>query len=368
MLTRKEFDLLSRIEQIRLIDRELTKQPEPETVFGADQSKAKLIYHHLVQRTHPDYFTDLPEATASAVSATALLNLAWGKYNYHEVNHLAVVTPRTEIKLGPTVYSVEKLLGSGDFTDIYLALDQAGNRYVIKIAREAGDTPLIENEVKTLNHLNKSFGDDHTYRLKTVFRQDDRMGEIFTYNPVAFPDPAHLYTLTDIGNEYRHALPFRHLGWLWRRLMALLVYVHDFDVIHAAITPDNILVNPINHNLLLIDWTYSLRQREPLRLISSTWRSHYPPEVFNHQPLTLKADLFMAAKVMQWVTNVMPPPLNDYFNWCVNDNFNRRPDNARTAFNDWNTLIFDRLKWKRNEFIPLDYDPDAPQIDWRWWH
>jgi hypothetical protein len=63
-----------------------------------------------------------------------------------------------------------------------------------------------------------------------------------------------LYTLVEVRRQFPNGLPPEHIAWIWRRLLTVLGFAHANKIVHAAVLPEHVLIEPREHKLVLIDW------------------------------------------------------------------------------------------------------------------
>src|SRR5262249_7293983 len=106
------------------------------------------------------------------------------------------------------------------------------------------------------------------------------------------------FTLLDLLKGYGKPLELAHAYWIYRRLLLTIAMAQMRGYVHAAVTPDHLLIYPEAHGLILIDWCNACRLNgERIRFIDPRFETWYPPEVFQKQPVNLTTDLYMAGKV-----------------------------------------------------------------------
>ena len=90
------------------------------------------------------------------------------------------------------------------------------------------------------------------------------------------------------------------MAWMWRRILVALGFAHVNGIIHGAVLPANILIQPEEHGLMLeIGSTPSaLRQENILSHIDPDFATWYPPEIAKNEVPTFGMDINMSAKLM----------------------------------------------------------------------
>jgi len=182
--------------------------------------------------------------------------------------------------------------------------------------------------------------------------------------------PQELYTLGEVRAAYPDWLDPRHVAWIWRRLLSVLGFVHGQDVIHCAVLPMHVLIEPADHKLLLIDWCGAVGQasqsRHPVTILAGGYRGWYKREGALREPPTPGLDIALGARCMiellggdgelaQFPVNV-EPGLQRYFTRCVGGDSSIRPD-AWKLLDDFDRLI--EAMWGPRQFLPLAIPPKA---------
>ena len=130
-------------------------------------------------------------------------------------------------------------------------------------------------------------------------------GDLIEYHSACYCGDAHLRewptTLNEIRAEYPAGLHCRHVAWIWRRILTILGFAHAKDVVHAAVLPEHILIEPKEHKLLLIDWCCAAMNWQhntaPIPLTAG-YRDWYACESALGQPPTPRLDVAFAARCM----------------------------------------------------------------------
>ena len=105
------------------------------------------------------------------------------------------------------------------------------------------------------------------------------------------------------------------MAWMWRRLLIALGFAHTCGMIHGAVLPSHVLIQPEQHGLVLIDWSYAVSNPatgDYIPAIVTEYQAWYPAEVLAKEPPSPSTDLYMGAMCMIYllggdpVTGAMP--------------------------------------------------------------
>lgn len=95
-------------------------------------------------------------------------------------------------------------------------------------------------------------------------------------------------------------------AWMWRRLLWALDYAHGRGIVHGAVLPQNVMILPAQHGLVLTDWAYSVRKRAgtypALTAIVGAQRDWYPGSVLAKKNAEPRVDITMAARSFTYLT------------------------------------------------------------------
>ncbi len=273
---------------------------------------------------------------------------------------VAVATPTR-------VYSVSKLLTKDDICTVYKCAFKADDQEwtgMFRIATDPLDNDLVEQEAKTLYHLQSAHNFDQ-FRpflpsvLESFLYSDStgipaRQVNILTMH-AHIASPSELFNLEEVRGYYTGGIHPKDMAWMWRRLLNVLGFVHNSGVIHGAVLPPYVLIEPKDHKLALTGWGFSVRFPKsgtgiPMTAISMPYESWYPPEIKAKQVPTPAADLYLAARTMMYLIGTDPlrddpshhtlePELGKYFARFFHENPVRRPQSAWDALDEFDQLI-----------------------------
>lgn len=339
----------------------LERATTPEDVFGKlagtpeEMLEAgRAIFRQIAKVTHPDRYTGTAEWTRANLAFTLLARL-WEQARTKIVSGTygsrSAFTPFT-LHTSTATYTVERLLTRGDICALYAGHAAGGGPRLLKIPSQPEDNDLLANEARILKHLQAS-ADYAELRyfvaqlVESFAYQEKCSGITRQINVLEHIDG--LYTLKEVRAAYPQGVDPRDMAWMWRRLLVALGFAHASGVIHGAVLPIHILIQPREHGVVLIDWCYAAREGERISAISSAYRAWYPAEVFAHEEPLPSLDIAMAARCMfellggdplkQTLPERIPWQLASYLQGCTLANPRRRPQDARRLLSDFDELI-----------------------------
>lgn len=223
----------------------------------------------------------------------------------------------------------------------------------IKLARNSNDNDLIVNEIKALKLIHKS-ADESEYgcyvpELVDYFKVKDGL----VRQAVATPLLDGFYSITQVHGKYPKGIPTLDAIWMWRRLLVVLGFAHDQGVIHGAVLPQNVMIHPGYHGVVLVDWCYcSIKQDNqylPIKVIVADNKYWYPQEVVKKLPPTGATDIMLAARTMIYVLggdpvsgllpDSVPRPIRAFIKGCLIKNQAMRPNNAWLLLQEFDELL-----------------------------
>lgn len=167
-------------------------------------------------------------------------------------------------------------------------------KLVLKVAYEPSDNDLLLDEVRTLRLFEgvQSPQRKHLPELVDQFQTPDgRVGTILRF--------IKGHTLAAIRDRYPQGIPGQHAVWILSRLLSGLGFAHSRGIIHGNVEPAHILVQPAEHNVVLIDWSYSIVAPAQSGQGFKVHNPDYSPiEVAERKPPIPASDLYSLGKCM----------------------------------------------------------------------
>lgn len=326
----------------------------PKEVFGAlpdgsfeEQERAlKKAFRLIAKKIHGDVNSS-PDAKEAFIQlqrlhTQAALDLKAGRYGHTKTTVLKVSGVDLLVETQPAF--------GGDSADYYSATRYKGDAdpelVLVKIARSPKARSLMENEVSILQEIlsdpqalkssafypspieSFKFKDGSRVRAATIFRRPW----------------TNLYDLNDVRKRYPLGIDAKDMAWMFRRLLFVVGLTHRQGILHGAILPRHILIEPEQHGVILVDWKHAQKFGRQLKKIPKGSRAFYPPEVLEHQELGPPTDIWMAVSAMLRVFGPhpqrhVPKPILNFIRGCLQESPASRPQDAWALSQEFDELI-----------------------------
>jgi curved DNA-binding protein CbpA len=354
----------------------LMQAGRPEDVFGElngtpeEQLQAgKKLYRRLSGKIHPDVNGGDPIAEQAYKKLVRLWEKA-EKAIEKNVYGKASAEPLAIIRTKMFIYAVIELLAKGDLTDLFWAVseDDSDQHFILKVAKRPPDRDLLKIEMDQLRYLRKQDRAQAAHFLPFLPTPVESFGyqqEGKRRQTNVFEGLEGFVSLAEVRKAYPNGIDPKDMAWMFRRLAYVLGYVHHRGVIHGAVLPEHVLIHPTRHNLMLVDWCYSVRDPRGtgahIPAISTAYEPWYPPEVLGKESPMPGTDILMAARCMvalmggDPLTGSLPPTVPRaivaFFKGCTPESQRTRPQDAWQVLDEFDRLI-ERL-WGKRTYRPL---------------
>lgn len=357
---------------------QILEAKRPEEVFGElpGNQKAQLHrlrgeYRRLARIVHPDANPLDPDASKTFAQLTKLYDAAQktivgGTYGTDKAPPVDPIRVRSRRH----AYVITEPRGSDAVCNYYNASykdDEDVERPVIfKIARSRHDNDLLTKESKVLKKL---LSDTENYDLMEPYLPS--YIESFGYKGPHAKKPRQVnvfrrhernfYSLEQVMEHYRRIDP-RDMAWMFRRLLYGLGLAHNVEgVLHGAILPSNLYIQPEDHGLEIRNWIHSVARGEKIKTIEGAYRDWYPLEVIEKDEVLPGTDIFCAVRCMVYLIggdpttgylgNEIDKRLRSFFRGCTFASVKKRPQDAWDLLDEFNELI--EMLWGPRRFRPF---------------
>lgn len=339
--------------ELELVTNNVLWAKTAEDVFGAVDEHAMVhMFRQMSRILHPDRAGPGRSAADAMMRLLGFRDEALRKFERKTYGQRKV-TNDIVIQAKNTYRNVVPLC-SGDLFDVYVGdYDDGGTerQAVIKLLRDPRDEDLAAAEwrsiQKTLDPKNRGVEHFRHYlprpieTAKIATGGKPRRANIFR----RLAGKAGRYTLAEVMGAYPGGVDVRDMAWMWRRILEVLAYVHDrAGLVHGAVLPDHILIDPVDHSMRLIDWSYSVPVGERMKAVPAGRKDFYPPEVFiKGRPTGAGVDIFTSAKVALALVGgdleALPPKIGALLRACLIPNPFMRHGRALDVYDRFDEVL-----------------------------
>lgn len=277
-----------------------------EEVFGADcqEGNLKIKYHKLAQIVHPDH-NSTPEAGEAFSKLKNMYEYAldlfkrglYGK-NIPLTADSAPKNVEKYFEYGKSRISNVLPFNGGTLTSVFTGILN-GKKVLVKMAQNPKDNDLLLQEQKAFKKIDdfvaKLNSDDDLVKMRNnhlpifidSFMYDGRRCNVLEF----------VEKTMRLADAAKNPIDNKTIVWIWKRLISAMIVVANAGVVHNAITMDNVLIDPENHNAILVDFCYSTTDKP--KIIDKSHKDFYAPEVFRKEKLSIASDVYMMAKTIE---------------------------------------------------------------------
>ena len=347
--------------------RDIRNATTPESVFGACAGgqfvAARKIYRCLARLAHADRYSaecDKQLAHETFVKLSALWVQCQARIKAGLYGTAQATTPLRTVTSPAHTYTLEALHQRGELSNVYRAVNERGAPCLVKVALAPSVNDLLKNEADTLRKLNVMVKDLSVREfIPTLLESFSvRADNNVNLQVNVFDAKPNLHTLVSVFAEYPEGIDQKHFVWIYKRVLSLLGFVHELKLVHSAILPTHLLIEPNTHAICLVDWCFAVPLGCALRAASNAYRSWYPPEVTAKKPVGAGLDLYMAARCMAYLlgdSTDVPSRTESRFRRiiqpCLLGNPNYRSSNAWELYNELEVAA--RVVYGHARFVKL---------------
>lgn len=288
---------------IQELSQKILKARTVEEIFGelipADNATLQRALRKLQMQVHPDHNK---ESNANAVfeALTKLAELAEkaiasGAYGKNlKINTTIVRSKSNEYEIGDRSYT-------GETTILYRGTDQNGVQVMLKIAKTVGDNKKLKDTTGVLKKLRESLKDEKPPVVPVLVDQFHMTIGGEKREVLVYEDPqgggAPTLTLTKIMQHYPKGVEPAHFVWMMKRILGALLHADKAGILHGAVLPCHIVVNPDSHLERLVGWSHAVEYNKPRKEVIGKYKEYYP-EDYKKASADNTADVYMLAKCM----------------------------------------------------------------------
>lgn len=304
-----------------------------EDVFGprdGDVTKAQAVYRRLARELHPDV-----GGSADAFVRLEELWRAWTGASPTSTWTLATKRRTYAVAAAPGRRSDELCAAYG------VVWGEDGNeaRGTLWLPRSPKDSDLVRQAASALKTLRTSERSAFFPELVETFRHRTREGAQRQALVVRDLPLGRWYSLAEVRAAYPDGLDPRDMAWMYRRLLAALSFAHAEGLVHGAVVPERVLIQPEEHGLVLDRWELSCPVGGRVPALASGRRAWYPPETLAGEAAGADVDLWLASRTAESLLPAGARPWRTFFRGVRLSQRSRRPTDAAAVLRDVDALL-----------------------------
>jgi len=247
------------------------------------------------------------------------------------------------VSSGRDSYTIIARIGADDIADRYLAHKASnGAQVLLKISRETANNDIMRAEAAALTALAQRGEAKFAAYAPELIEAFDTAGVDGAGHAVnVITDISNFVSLARVREAFPDGLDARDVAWMWRRLLVAIGYANHAGLVHSAIIPENVLIEPGQHGLVLTNWYYA--QQAPYSAASGIFSGRmdiYAPEILDGDELTETADIFMGTRTISTLfDNATSPHLLTFARGCLQESPAARPDDAWELLSELDSLL-----------------------------
>ncbi|MBR4178655.1 MAG: protein kinase family protein [Bacilli bacterium] len=265
----------------------------PIDVFGdLSLEEVKKKYKLMVKKCHPDLFSNDKKDMASKLMILlndyyerALKEFENGIYNITDEKEILETNEMLfDFEIRGKKYQIYKYLASDDVCDIYEGTCDE-KVVLLKIAMDENDNELVENEYSVVKEL------DHYSIIKPLkkLKINDKVALIY--------EKPNALNIKDFKKTYG-LINGSHVSWILERLLSVIGYLHSKKIVHGNIKEENVLIDPENHNVILIDYSLCISDADNPDSKYKIINDHFTPSyVTKDARVVPNTDIYAVGKI-----------------------------------------------------------------------
>jgi serine/threonine protein kinase len=165
------------------------------------------------------------------------------------------------VQCGGDRYHLMQFLGAGEISQVYVAqrIGMLPFLATLKLSSASAAAGRYAREAQVLRELQALPGDAGAFfsqQLPEVVAVGSADGAHNAQHALVLRHPNGYWgSLAVLTERFAQGLDPRHAVWIWRRILAVLGFIHSQGWSHGDVRPEHALVHPQNHGVRLIGWS-----------------------------------------------------------------------------------------------------------------
>lgn len=149
-------------------------------------------------------------------------------------------------------YSAERIIGNGSFGVVFQAT-VVETKEIVAIKKVLQDKRFKNRELQIMRQMVKSPHSNIVSLKHCFYSQGDKPDELYLNLVLEFVEET-VYSISRQHQKSKIALPILYVKLYMYQLCRALCHIHSMGICHRDIKPQNLLLNPSNHQLKLCDF------------------------------------------------------------------------------------------------------------------
>lgn len=194
----------------------------------------------------------------------------------------------------PFVFTdIEPIQANGATSDTYKVLIHRKWHFLKRPKKIYADNPLFLAAFQKEFEIGYTL--DHPNIVRYISKGEDNESQYI------LTDYVDGFTLTDFIKVYPNYFnDKRNIDKLIMQLLSALGYLHERQILHLDLKPDNILITSINHDVKIVDFGFSYTDCFSSLAIGKT-ELYAAPEQLNKEEIDQRTDVYGFGKVLEYV-------------------------------------------------------------------
>lgn len=287
-----------------------------EDIFIQLGDTPKVVFRKLRSVLHEDFVPSEKKDIARAMFQK--LHLAWSlaeelivlksfgnkirKIDSFSTPSSSAQTATFFVKSKKSTYSNLIVHSEGKVASVYFGTDELGKKVVVKIANSPTCNQFLESESAHITMMREAFPNSESGRYFPTLVDTFFVSQFGDRLAVSvFERLEGYYLLSDIIKIFSDAkkrIDVKSMAWMYNRILETLSHSGPLAIVHGGIHPENVLLHPESHRIVVTGWTSSVEVTQKVMYANDTYTFMYPEEVIGDtakRKAFLSTDLYMAA-------------------------------------------------------------------------
>lgn len=245
----------------------------------------------------------------------------------NEINNLFVFT------------DIEPINSNGATSDTYKVLIYGKWHFLKRPKKIYSENPLYLAAFQKEFEIGYTL--DHQNIVRYIIKGED---EISLYILTEFVDGFTLTEFIKLNPNYFN-VP-KHLDKFITQLLSALKYLHERQILHLDLKPDNILITGVNNDVKLVDFGFSYTDCFSSLAIGKT-ELYAAPEQLNRENIDQRTDVYGLGKILECIFSESDSKISKIYKKLIDKCLSERKEDRFNDINEIQSYLKDKSKSKK---------------------